>query len=159
MLDNQQLTMDVTIQNTSNAPVFYTLTVIIVNSGTISMINGSFLHQIGIFTSQDVLNMQNSDAPIVPYQVNNSVYGGSWLSDIGNFFTKLRDKVKPYVSPVLDLVSARNKSVPLKIARELTGLGKKPRKSKKKAGALVGGDLVGGELMSNKMLHDRLMNY
>lgn len=154
MLDNQTLSMIVTIQNTSAADVFYSLYIVVVNSGTVSMVNGSFMHQVGVFSAQDVLNLENKGSPMVPYEKDASVYGGSWWDSVKNFFTGVRDKIKPYASPILDFIPHPG----VQAARKVVGLGGKKRKAapKKKRGG-DGGVLVGGEMMSRDMLHDRLM--
>lgn len=162
LLDNQTLTMDVTLQNLSAANIFLTLYIVVVNAGTVSMVNGSFMHQIGVFTSQDVLNLDRADAPSVPYSEDNSIYGGSWIDSVKNFFLRARDKIKPYAGPILDMIPDPR----VQIARRAVGLalpkrcenGKRkicvPNKKKKKKGK---GVLVGGEMMSRGMLKDRLM--
>lgn len=166
MLDNQQLTLNVNITNIGADPVFYTLYMVVVNPGTVSMVDRSFMHQVGVVTAQDILNLDAPGAPSVPYQANNQVYGGAWYNDIANFFRGVRDKIKPYVSPLADIAQL----IPgphlaaLGVARKLTGLGRKKR-SKKLSKRVVrrsskkrrGGTLVGGELMDHSLLRSRLM--
>lgn len=145
MLENTQLTMNVTLYNPSFVDtILYDLIVVIVNSGTVSMVNGSFMHQVGVFNSQDVLNSRNF--PLVPYQENNSIYGGSWWDSVKNFFSKAKEQV---ITPILDVASAipNPYSAQIAIGRKLTGLGKKKR----------GRALVGGRMMDRDMLHDRMM--
>lgn len=154
MLENTQLTIQVTMNNPSDPvldptnTVLYDLTVVIVNSGCVSMINGSFCHQIGVFNSQDVLNSRN--LPLVPYQENNSIYGGSWWDDFKKGFKKGLSSV---ISPVLDLAQMRQTPYDSQISsfRKLTGLGRKKAVKRK------GRALVGGAMMDRDMLHDRMM--
>ncbi len=153
-LDNQTLSLTVMVKNLSTESIFFSLYVVVVNSGTVSMVNGSFMHQVGVFSSQDVLNLDRKDAPSVPYEVNNSVYGGSWLDSVKNFFVKVRDTVKPIAGPILDFIPDPR----VQAARKIIGVGGKKRKGSKKAPKRrKAGVLVGGEMMSRDMLHDRLM--
>ena len=130
--------------------VTYTMFMVVVNPGTVSMVNGSVMHQVGVFNSQDVLNLEASGGPMVPYSEDKNVYGGAWYDSVGNFLRKARDFIKPVASPILDYIP----NPVVQIGRKVVGLGGKKRKvvRRKKAGLLVGGDL-----MSRDMLHDRLM--
>ena len=149
MLDNQTLSMNVTVKNISSQTIAYTLYMVVVNSGTVSMVNGSFMHQVGVFNSQDVLNLDNENAPVVPYVKDISVYGGNWLDSVKNWLVNARDKVKPYLSPILDFIPDPR----VQAARKVIGVGARRKMSKKR-----GGVLVGGKKMSKDMLRDRLMS-
>lgn len=160
MLENTQLTINVSMFNPNNVDtILYDLIVVIVNSGTVSMVNGSFMHQVGVFNSQDVLNSRN--LPLVPYQANNSIYGGSWWDSVKNFFSKAKDTASKVISPALDVIQMlpHPYKSEVEIGRKITGLGKK--RAVRKKGAVKkrkGRALVGGALMDRDMLHRRMMD-
>lgn len=143
MMDNQTLTLSVNITNISGASGNFALYVVVVNAGTISMVNGSFMHQVGVFNSQDVLNLDAAGSATVPYSADNNVYGGGWFDNLKRWLVSARDTIKPYAGPVLDVLEKEYPAV--QHGRKLVGLG-------------AGGALVGGRAISKSKLRNRLMN-
>ncbi len=125
LLGNYQMTFTVNISNTSAASITYALYAVVVNEGTMTLMNGSCQHMIGVLSPQDVLKADS--APEVSFEKAEHVYGGSFWdslkkfgSDVASGFRKGRDFLKPVVSPILD---AFPKDPRLSIFRGVTGYG------------------------------------
>ncbi len=144
LMQNVQLSVNCTFINPNQSrSIVYALYVVVVNEGVINFMNGSFTHQVGVFSSADVLAAEK--APMVKWNVYRHVYGGNFWDKVKSFFNKVGQTVAPalpYVVPV---------------ARKLLGVGKKPR-----AGVLIGGrkrrsrKSKGGKMMSRSELENRL---
>lgn len=174
LIGNYQLGMQVNVTNTHTASlpynpgrsVNYVLWVVVINEGTMSIVNGSVSHQIGVFSERDVLN-----APIdrsLSWKKTEHIYGGDFLG-IGNFF---KHKVAPalvkgynwvkdnkLISRGLRMIPHPNAQRAAMVADQI-GLGVSKHKRKRhKGGVLVGEDngmMLGGAMISRDQLSERL---
>jgi hypothetical protein len=140
-------------------PVLYTLYVVVVNEGAISVLNGSVQHMVGVFSQMDILNSHTN--PRVPYKKLKSIYGGDFFSSLGDIGRNLVSGVrrgfeyaKPLISKGLDLAQPfipGPLGTAVKVGRMVTGVGMKMRKKKRKGGVLVGGKMISRSKLRSKL--------
>lgn len=160
-IGNYQLGLRVRCKNpraVGGRAVKYVLYVVAVHEGTMSIMNGSVSHQVGVFSSQDVLDAKVD--PMITYQDQKSVYGGSFFSRMKSFVTKAAPRIKKFfqetkaISKGLSMIDDPRAQVASRVAAKL-GYGKKRGRPKKKK---AGGVLVerGGAMLSRADLRRRL---
>lgn len=98
------MAMTCNMKNISSSTIStVTLFVVVVYEGVFNMFNGSCTHQVGILSDRNIL--ESSQNPAIKFRQVEDVYGGSWFSDIGDFFKRGYDKVKSVVENVAPYVS------------------------------------------------------
>lgn len=99
-----QLSISLNVKNISDHSITPILYVVVVYEGTFTVDNGvAYLNQ-GILTHEDVLKSKEHRLPA--YVDPESIYGGSFFSDVGDFFRSIPSKVKsvlPYVKEGIDV--------------------------------------------------------
>lgn len=110
LLGTYQLQLNVTVQNLNQTQsVNYDLYIITISEGALTIEDNRSITQIGVMSQNDVL--RSLDAPMVDYNQLMKISGGSFWSNVKNFFLdagkgikKAYDTVAPIVKDVLPVV-------------------------------------------------------
>jgi hypothetical protein len=144
LLSNPQLSMKVDIVNQTTAPVkagdpvrsgrpiTYSLYVIVVYEGTVSIINGNVIKQVACLNSTDIVNSQSTDGQEYVAQSPHNYFGGSVI-DILKLIRAGVQHAAPVVKGIADVA-------------EKVGLG---------IGGKIGGKKKGGKMINRSaLMHD-----
>lgn len=99
---NLQITVNGT--NLSSGAITYTMFLVVVNDGAITIADGNVIPQLGVLTAQDVLD--SPALPILDKLPLQSIYGGDFLSSLKHFGEQVLSGVKkalPYVKQAYDI--------------------------------------------------------
>lgn len=151
MLENIQLQISVNITNINpTQSIVYSIYVVIVNEGTITIVNNRFITQIGVVTRNDVLGL--AEAPSIEYQTADKIGEG------GTFFGALKNIVTsaiPYANQVLPIAKMGCKALEAVTGQgvldvdESTGGRRRRHYRKHHVMKGRGGDLISRDELSN----------
>jgi len=134
-----QFTANVVVQNVSSVARNLTFYVVAVFEGAFNIVNGQCTQQLGVVTSQDVMNAM-AGAPEIPYAQTKHVFGGS-------FWDTLKDIGSTVVQNIPAAINLAKQVAPLFAA----GMRKKSRRvSRRRGGIHSGGIISGGRRRSRK---------
>lgn len=141
LLSNPQLSMNVKFKNISSRNIKFALYVYIVYDGTLTIVDKNLNKQIGVLSSNDVVNTQSKKKVYVDDDRPKNYFGGINIIPILKGIRAAIQTVAPVLKKGADIA-------------ENVGLGKK---RKKKAGRIAG-RIAGGKSVSRKKLME-LMKY
>jgi hypothetical protein len=84
-IDHNTLQIEITFRNLSTVITAYTMYVVVINEGVFTIAPGSTNAQVGVLTSEDILNAQSK--PYINYENIKDITGGDFLSGLKSFFT------------------------------------------------------------------------
>lgn len=146
VLGTYQLSLTVRFRNISRSEaVNFDGFIIVQNPGSMSVIDGSVMHQVGVLSRQDVLDTAQKPEMLYVSPRDGPLYGSGFWDSLKNFFSSAKDKVKS----VVDMIPADIRQRALdygksQVAKQLGGRAKKRR---------------GGKLISRSDLRDKLNMY
>lgn len=161
-----QINVGVTNINQSSA-ITPTLYIIVVSEGVFNILDNRSVSQIGVVSSQDILDAKQHLADYVDYETIQEVNGGNFFSGISKFGHNILERIRPIAKRIYEIgkkVAPYVKTglnIAKTIAPYLAGLG-----DDEEGGILVGdqpnyqycgnGSMVGGKMMSKAKLRNRL---
>lgn len=155
-IDHNTFQVDVTFRTLNPNAANYSIYIIVVNEGVFSIAPGITTGQIGVLTSEDILEARSK--PYINYENIKDIYGGDFLSGLKSFWF---DKVLPFLKKT-KLASTVAKHIPVVGPAISSGLeavgygyGDIDDRIEYGNGVLVddyGGVMVGGRGMSKKKL-------
>lgn len=138
--------------NLNPNPVTYTMYIVTVTDSVVTVSNGSAVQQIGVLSQTDILDASNY--PEVGKIKIDSIYGGSFLSDVGNFFGSVGKSIYSGVKSAAPYLKQG-----FEIAKEAAPYVKGAVDLAKTFGAGEGGVIVGGRRVPRRKLQQNLLGY
>ena len=86
-VDHNTFQIDVTLGSTNPNNIYYTLYIVIVNEGVFNIAAGQTSAQIGVLSSQDILDAKSK--PYINYELIKDMEGGNFLTGVKDFFTEV----------------------------------------------------------------------
>ncbi len=159
-IDHNTFQIDVTIRNLNPSITNYTIYIVVINEGVFSIAPGLTSGQIGVLSSQDILDARSK--PYINYENIKDVYGGDFLSGLKSFFTETipsvlrKSKIASNLANLLPVVGpAVSKSIRnLGYGEEYDGYGDDEGGVlvDDRGGVIVGGVPVGGRELPRRKL-------
>lgn len=91
-IDHNTLQIDVTLRSLNSAITNYTMFIVVVNEGVFTIGPGSTMYQVGVLTSEDILDAKSK--PFINYELIKDINGGNCASGLGNFWD---EKIVPFL--------------------------------------------------------------
>jgi hypothetical protein len=154
VLNNAQLSINVSVRHLSNQPFAPQLILVIVSEGVVNIVNNQTIQQIGVISEKNVLDSRES--PSVSYSQVQAVEGG------GDFFSSMKTLGKDIyrglekVAPIAEDAYKIGKTVAPYVAPLLAGIGDGGVLVSEQGTARGNGAMVGGRKISRNQLRKRL---
>lgn len=156
LLGQYQIQVDVDVTNVNQVNnITPSLYIVVVSEGVFNILNGSAITQIGVVSSQNVLDAKENLSDYIDYEMIQDVNGGNFMSGITKFGQNLFDRIKGFAKKAYEIgkkiapYAKTGFEIAKTVAPFLLAAGEDEYNDN-------GGVLVGGKMMKRRNLQSRL---
>jgi hypothetical protein len=150
---NSQLQFSINVTNTGSQAKQVQIVTVIATEGLFTVADGSSYSQLGVITQEDVLRTRSDESEWRDFNMQGTLYGGSFWSGLKNFGKSLGHAILKYGPKALKLAPLIGLGMDEDQMNEMQGSAMVGGKKHNKGGAIVGGKML-SRTQLKKMLEE-----